>query len=74
MEDALGLLFIENRKFKIQGLHRKFHFDATPFGYVRMSKKRGVENEGQGGTDANDLARIPSRAMDWTWWLIDCVV
>ncbi|GEM_PF-5637476 len=74
MEDALGLQFIENRKFKIQGLYRNEIFDATPFRYVRMSKKRGVENEGQGGADANGLARIPGSATDWTWWLIDCVV
>lgn len=45
MEDALGLLFIENRKFKIQGLYRNEIFDATPFRYVRISKKQGTEDK-----------------------------
>ena len=57
----------------MQGLCRNGNFDATPFRYVRMSKKRGVENEGQGDADANGLARIPGSATDWTWWLIDFV-
>lgn len=41
----VDLFFFLNLLLRQTGLHQKFHFDATPFRYVRMSKMQGAEDE-----------------------------